>query len=246
MNSKEEPKSICSKRDTENIELVVKRIISKWSPDGGEQVFFNVETVNGQEIKSPLSLCIYNYPKYGETLPLKWIFCERLLIKKTKQDIIYNSRSRIKLWFKLLIVVEFEDDKFDTIMLPDDIGIKVCYSENVKFPIRYGKNESLEVSKLPGTNENAYLWTRCVPFTDQNWIGEIPRTLLDNPTLQSEIVVKYSSVFWDIEGEAEIREESTVAQGTMIRLSVIADIIDKLGIHEDICISGSILEYSEK
>lgn len=231
--------SICENSNPEPLEIFVKRIIAKWDPKGGEQIFFNVL----EDAKVPVDICVHNYPNYEETLPVNCILSEKLMIKKTRQEIICTTKARLKIWFKILLVVQFDDDKFETLMLPDDIDSKACYVPAGLFesPIWFGKNESLAETTIPGTSERAYLWTLDVPFTDPNWVGELPREIFDNPTLQSEIIIKCSDIIYDVQGDCACGE----IPGTLVHVSVISDIIDKVGIHEDICINGTLLDKCE-
>ncbi|TDT61037.1 hypothetical protein [Fonticella tunisiensis] len=234
---------ICDNANPEPLEIYAKRIIAKWGPEGSEEILFLVNT-NGTEEKVPLRLCIHDQ----DEKKLQCFNMKKLINIDTEQLIICKHKVRLMIRFKLFMVAQFGDDTFDVIVLPQDVPAKACLldlddnptDKSVLFPISFGDNEKLEIVTVGG--QEFFQWTKDVPLDDPNWVGVIPCKVFDDPTLQSVIVIKSTDIDTDVLGTCNCGDLANPISGTKALISVFADIIDKIGIHQDICITGTVLD----
>lgn len=235
-----------------NLDIFVKRILARHCQKN-EQIVFDVA---GNQ-KTPLRLFICNEKAGSEELPVKCISDIKFLLCDTDQQIICNHKSRITIDFKLLLIVKFSSCNFQCITLPDDAfklspsnEVKVCIdsipSNQSQFPVLIGeiRNQRLEIVKEgSGPNANFFFrFTKNVPLKDFD--DEIPQSAFDDPTLQSFILVKNVKFEVDVDGECPGTGPNKCCNcaedtnATIVDIKVFADIIDKIGIDQDIWVNG--------
>lgn len=235
-----------------NLDIFVKRILARHCQNN-EQIVFDV--ANNQ--KTPLRLFICNQKVGNEELPVRCISDIKFLLCDTDQQIICNHKSRITIDFKLLLIVKYSSCNFQCITLPDDafkpVGenqVRVCIDaipfNQSQFPVVIGEigNQRLEIVR-EGTGANAnyfFRFTKNVPLTDFD--EEIPLSAFDDPSLMSHILIKNIRFTVDVDGECPGTGANRCCNcvggtnATIVDVSVFADIIDKIGIDQDVWVNG--------
>jgi hypothetical protein len=235
-----------------NLDIFVKRILARHCQKN-EQIVFDVA---GNQ-KTPLRLYICNEKAGCEELPVRCISDIKFLLCDTDQQIICNHKSKITVDFKLLLIVKYTNCNFQCITLPDDafrpsLGneVRVCIdsipSNQGQFPALIGEigNQRLEIVKEgSGPNANYFFrFTKNVPLKDFD--AEIPQSAFDDPSLMSHILVKNVKFEVDVDGECPGTGPNKCCNcvgdtnATIVDIKVFADIIDKIGIDQDIWVNG--------
>lgn len=235
-----------------NLDIFVKRILARHI-QRNDQIVFDVAANQ----KTPLRLFICNERVGSEELPVRCISDLKFLLCDTDQQIICNHKSKITIDFKLLLIVKYSNCNFKCITLPDDafrpVGenqVRVCidnipFNQN-QFPVVIGEigNQRLEIVK-EGSGANAdyfFRFTKTVPLSDFD--ERIPNSAFDDPTLMSHILVRNVRFEVDVDGECPGTGANRCCNcvggtnATIVDVSVFADIIDKIGIDQDIWVNG--------
>ncbi|MEA4813612.1 MAG: hypothetical protein VB112_01720 [Oscillospiraceae bacterium] len=215
--------------------------------------------------KAPLRLYIINHGAtpvsttpnriYGS--PVKCVkLCKRILDKDPGNTILCTQKSKVILDFELVLVVEYEDDTFDVLTLPKDLaaftqyvtgkkafveatvldpsGTPVVQHQSVTQPY-----EQLVIKYNEGATAYAnFEYTAVIPLSSFSAI--LRKCELNDPTLQSYIVLRNLTYDVDVLDQylATATETETIWT-TMVDFSLSEDIIDKLGIDQDIQIVGT-------
>jgi len=212
----------------EQIDIYVKRILAKFTSE--EQILFSGSTVGiGPSCKkAPLRLCIFKKAVDDTCFGVKCITEVKICEWSTCQEIICNHKARLKIIFKVFLCVKFEDNTYGVIVLPDDKGIKFCFQED--FPIAVDSGETLTISN------GYFVWSKDVPFAEFD--KPLPPTVFDDPTLSSHLVLRAVRSESDVHAECFCECEKSRIPGTEVSLALFADILDKLGIEQDILVQG--------
>lgn len=234
-----------------NLDIFVKRILARHCQKNDQIVF---DAAGNQ--KTPLRLYICNDKVGSEELPVRCISDIKFLLCDTDQQIICNHKSKITIDFKLLLIVKYNSCNYQCLTLPDDAfrsrenEVRVCidaipFNQN-QFPVPIGEigNQRLEIVR-EGTGANAnyfFRFTKNVPLTEFDDV--IPPSAFDDPTLQSHILVKNIRYEVDVDGECPGSGANKCCNcvggtnATIVDIKVFADIIDKIGIDQDIWVNG--------
>lgn len=245
---------------TRELDIFVKRILAKHCQKN-DQIVFDVAQVGGVPRKTPLRLFICNDKVQNVEIPVRCISDIKFLLCETEQQIICNHKSRIIIDFKLLLIVKYTNCNFKCITLPDDAfkpegenQVRVCidgipFNQN-QFPALIGEigNQKLEIIR-EGTGANAnyfFRFTKNVPLRDFD--ADLPQEVFDDPSLESHILLKNIRFDVDVDGECSGTGANKCCNcvggtnATIVDISVFADIIDKIGIDQDIIVDGTPLE----
>lgn len=240
-----------------NLDIFVKRILARHCQKNDLIVF----DVAGNK-KTPLRLFICNEKVGCEELPVRCISDLKFLLYDTDQQIICNQKSRITIDFKLFLIVKFSNCNYKCITLPDDAFIPVCenkvrvcmdsipYNQS-QFPVVIGEigNQRLEIVREgSGANANYFFrFIKTVPLSEFD--DKIPCSAFDDPTLMSHILVKNVRFEVDVDGECsgtgaiKCCNCAQDTNATIVDISVFADIIDKIGIDQDIWVDGEVEDH---
>jgi hypothetical protein len=225
-----------------NLDIFVKRILAR-NCQPNEQIVFDVATNPLRKV--PLRLCIGDLNPAGQgTLPVQCIADIKFLLCDTNNDIICNHKSRVTIDFKLLLLVKYNTCTIRCLTLPEEIdqgggsgesNIKVC----TDFDGAVIGNQSLEIVD---TDEHGpvFRFTKNIPFTEFD--DEIPQSALDDPTLQSHVIIRNIRFDVDVNGRCRCPGQGQNDNATIVDISVFADIIDKIGIDQDVWVNGIIGE----
>jgi hypothetical protein len=213
-------------------------------------------------VKRPFRLYIINngsvpgpVPDLGS--PVRCVkLCKRVIeTDYPRNTLICNSKSKVTHRYQLVLLVEFEDGTFDVLTLPRNLsnrlqynalttkafvdstvinaaGVPVLQHQTHKVP-----NESLIIVSAGVNNYTSFEYSVSIPFTD--FTPHLNRCVLDDPSLQSYILLK------DLKYDIDVLDTFQVDIGggsfvwtTIVELTVTEDIIDKLGIDQDVIIQG--------
>lgn len=156
----------------------------------------------------------------------------KFICVETREDFICNHKVRLKIKFKVLLIVKFMDCCLGLILLPDDSGTKFCFN-NISFPVIHNSDGIKKTLDLDNINK-VFVLTIEIPL--KQFKGNLPYSILDDPALQSKITIKCLQHKYDIfEGECTCNREAK----THISLISTADIIDRIGIGQDVWIKGN-------
>lgn len=211
----------------EELDIYVSRILAKYYNE--EQILFS-ETA---DIKAPVEMCFYKkIDGTGLTTTSYGVKClkeVKVCNWDTSEKIICNHKARLKVRFKIFVCAQYEDDSYGVTMLPEDAGVNFCFT--TLFPATIGYNESLSVV------DDYFVWEKDIPFTDFN--EPIPPCVFDDPTLQTHLIVKGIRPEYDVRNDCQCPGPgATLIQGTQVLLSIYAELLDKLGVEQDILITG--------
>lgn len=201
----------------QQLDIYVKRILAKYSKE--EQILFNEKN----DIKYPLELCIKkknaDTPSTTDDIGIKCIKDVFVTDIEATQEIICTTKAKLILKFRVVLWVIYEDNTagFITIPSPD-----VCIPDLPEF---------IDGEKIEIVN-GKFVWTKFVKLTEFD--APIPKECLDDPTLQSHLLIKGIRSEYEVLGDCACSGKP----GTKVLLSVFANILDKLGVDQDILING--------
>lgn len=163
---------------------------------------------------------------------IKCISSIKFVCMETSEDFICNHKVRLTIKFKILLIVKFTDCCLGLIMLPDDAGTKFCFND-VSFPIVYCSNG---IKKTLNLNSNKEFFVLNIEIPFKSFEGAIPSNIFDDPTAQSKLTIRSFKHEFDIsDGACSCDPNSS----THISLFSTADIIDRIGIKQDVWIYGT-------
>ncbi|CDF58465.1 hypothetical protein [Thermobrachium celere] len=232
----------------QQLDIYVKRILAKYANE--EQILFEAD--EGEKL--PLHFCVDKKLVGQNAYGVKCINEVKITDWEATQEIICNHKARLTITFKVVLWVKYEDNSFGIVVLPDDVYKEdptACFITNMNEPQVIGVGETLEV--IDQDTNPKFKWVKDVPLTAFD--AEIPKECFDDPTLQSHLLIKAVRSDYDIlndckltqhpvghniEGEPPYIENGPHAsQGaTEILLSIFVDVLDKLGVDQDILIEG--------
>ena len=216
--------------------------------------------------KAPLRLYIINHgatlvstaPNTSYGSPVKCVkLCKRILDEDPGNTLLCTQKSKVILDFELVLVVEYEDNTFDVMTLPRDLSAFTQYVSGKKAfveatvlnpasgtPIIQHQNvtqpyEQLVIKyNLTATAYANFEYTVVIPLS--SFSAVLRKCELNDPTLQSYIVLR--NLTYDVDVLDQYLANATETQTiwtTMVDFSLSEDIIDKLGIDQDIQIVGT-------
>lgn len=162
---------------------------------------------------------------------IKCIESIKVVCIETREDFICNHKVRLYIMFKILLIVKLMDDCLGLILLPSDMGKKICFS-NVTFPIVHVSDGIKKILDLKDCNE---FFSLIIEMPLKEFKGQLPSYIFDNPTLQSIISVKCIKHVFDIFGGICTCDCDAK---THISLLSTADITDKIGVKQDVWLYG--------
>lgn len=216
--------------------------------------------------KAPLKLYIINHgatptdtsssnTSYGS--PVKCVkLCKRILDKDPGNTILCTQKSKVILNFELVLVVEYEDNTFDVLTLPKDLAAFSKYTAGKKAfveatvldsngtPVIQHQSvtqpyEQMVIKYNQGATAYAnFEYTVVIPLS--SFSAVLRKCELNDPTLQSYIVLR--NLTYDVDVLDQYLATATATKTvwtTMVDFSLFEDIIDKLGIDQDIQIVGT-------
>lgn len=253
----------------ETLDIFVRRVLAKAELLQKQEVFqenySNATPPQPLGTKAPLTLYIINHgaepttesPNKDMGSPVKCVkLCKRILDKDPGNTIICTQKSKVILDFELVLVVEYEDNTFDVLTLPKDLAAFTQYTATTK---AFVEDTVLNSSGAPviqhqsvtqpyeqmvikyNATATAYAnfeYTVVIPLT--SFSAVLRKCELNDPTLQSYIVLRNLTYEVDVLDQylATATETQTVWT-TMVNFSLSEDIIDKLGIDQDVQITGT-------
>jgi len=222
---------------TEKVGIFVKRILAKYVAARKQMLFQekrDAATGNPTGIKEPLVLYINNSDENCE-YPVQGITEVIVSLTEPPQDVIIsNSKSRIKITFKVFLLVKYQDIAVpNLIVLPDDIGIKCMTQYDLSVPQHKDHGFPKETLQVTGGN---FVYIIDIPLSEFD--NTLTNTQLHDPTLQSFVLLK--NLAWTVDVDVVGPNGTGVPPlpATTTMLSVYQDIVDKIGINQDIVING--------
>lgn len=251
------------------LDIFARRVLAKAELLDMQEVFQeNYSTTPSAPLgtKAPLTLYIINHgalpsedtpnTSYGSAVRCVKL-CKRVLDKDPGNTILCTQKSKVVLNFELVLIVEYEDNTFDVMTLPRDLSAFTQYTATTKAfvegtvldttdgtPIIQHQSVAQPYEQLvikyneAGTAYENFEYTIAIPLSSFSAI--LRKCELNDPTLQSYIVLRNLTYDVDVLDQylAAAGAESTIWT-TMVDFSLSEDIIDKLGIDQDIQILGT-------
>lgn len=218
----------------EKVGIYVKRILAKYFMPECQLLFQekkDAATGVHMGVKEPLKLFIYNAGENGEN-PIQGVTEVIMSLTETPASVIItNSKCRIKIIFKVFLLVKYQDMAAPSlIVLPDDIGTK-CYT-SVDLTISQHKDHDHPRETLQISDGN-FLYIADIPLSEFD--NQITSYQLHDPSLQPYLILK--NFAWSIDVDDVVRN-STGNSATATVISVFQDVLSKISIDQDLEISG--------
>lgn len=251
----------------ETLDIFARRVLAK-SEQLQEQELFqeNYSGVTPGGTISPLRLYIINHDAAPQTVPntdygspVRCVkLCKRILDQDPANTIICTQKSKVIVNYELILIVEYEDNSFDVLTLPRNLSSRLNYSgattkafvegtviDATGTPVIQHQSAVVPYSMLviKSTGVNAYTnfeFTVSIPLSNFNAV--LRKCELEDPTLQSYIVLRNLDYDVDVLDQFQVFLNSAGTSSvwtTVVDFSLFEDIIDKLGIDQDIRIYGS-------
>lgn len=172
-----------------------------------------------------------------------------------RNTLICTSKSKIVHRYELVLLVEYENGNFDVITLPRNLSNRLQYNpattkafvdstviDAAGIPVvqRQTQNAPYESLIIVTSGVNAYTsfeYTVSIPFSE--FVPKLNSCQLEDPSLQSYILLKCFRY------DVDVLDSFPVSTGTaesvwttIVDLTVTEDIIDKLGIDQDVIVQG--------
>jgi len=253
----------------EPLDIFARRVLAKAELLREQEVFqenySTVAPVVPLGTKAPLTLYIINSgatpvttaPNTVTGSPVRCVkLCKRVLDDDPGNTILCTQKSRVTLTFELVLIVEYEDNTFDVLTLPKDLAAFTQYVAGKKAfveptvlgptgtPVVQHQSVNQPYEQLvikyndTATAYANFEYTVTIPLT--RFSKALRKCELDDPTLQSYIVLRNLTYDVDVLDQylANATETATIWT-TMVDFSLFEDIIDKLGIDQDVEVIGS-------
>lgn len=251
----------------EQLDIYVKRILAKYANEEQILYAEEISGTTPTEQKVPLDFCVdkkvvlvNGVTKY---LGVKCIQEVKITDWDATEEIICNHKAKLVITYKVVLWIKYEDNSFGIVVLPDDVykaNPTASFISNMTIPQTIGNNETLEITDPAGNPK--FKWTKSVPLTEFDAV--IPKEAFDDPTIQSHLLVKAVRPEYDILNDCPYaaiggattgrglhaighNQLGTLPQAlgyhsangaTEILLSIYADLLDKLGVDQDVLIEG--------
>lgn len=249
----------------ETLDIFAKRVLAKAELLQEQETFqekYTGGTATGT--KAPLRLYIINHgstesqtPIIGS--PVKCVkLCKRVLDNDPENTIICTQKSKVIINYELVLIVEYEDKTFDVLTLPKNLSSRLQYNtlttkafvdstviNSAGTPVVQHQNvtQPYEMLVIKFTGVNAYTnFQYSVSIPMSSFSAVLRKCELDDPTLESYIVLRNLDYEVDVLDQVQIytaADNSTSIWTTVVDFSLYEDIIDKLGIDQDIQIVGT-------
>jgi len=246
------------------LDIFAKRVLAKKTLTKYQIVFqenYTGGTPTGEKV--PLKLFILNrLDPNNEPIPVKCLkLCKRVIAEGYPQNsIICNSKSKVTLRFQLILLVEYEDNSFDIITLPNNLSHRFQYDPNITKAIVQGTvidsngvpilqrqsttvpYETLIINSNGVNDYPSFTYSVTIPFSEFD--NALKKCELQDPTLQSYILLKNLSYDIDVidvvnvEATNIVTSQAVTLSTSEVDFSLFEDIIDKLGIDQDVIIEG--------
>ncbi len=246
------------------LDIYARRVLAKAELFDVQEVFQENYSITGTPLgtKAPLLLYIINSgavntegPNTNFGSPVQCVkLCKRVL-DPPRNSITCTKKSKVVLDFELVLIVEFEDDTFDVLTLPKNLSSRLHYDSAITkafvestvidpagMPVIQHQNavQPFETLVILSTGVNQYTkfeYTVNIPFT--SFLPALRKCELEDPTLQSYIVLRNLTYDIDVLEQFQVfTSDTTSIWTTMVDFSLFEDIIDKIGIDQDIQIIG--------
>lgn len=252
----------------ETLDIFARRVLAKAELLQVQEVFQENYSTTAPIIplgtKSPLLLYIINSGATETSVPntnfgsgVKCVkLCKRILDEDPSNTIICTQKSKVVINFELVLIVEYLDNTFDVLTLPKNLSSRLQYSaattkafvdatviDAAGIPIVQHQNvtQPYEQLVIRSTGVNAYTnfeYSVSIPLSSFSAI--LRKCELEDPTLQSYILLRNLTYDVDVLDQFQVyTSDETSIWTTMVDLSLFEDIIDKLGIDQDIEIVGT-------
>lgn len=248
------------------LDIYARRVLAKAELLDIQTVFQeNYSPITGAPLgtKAPLLLYIINNgaiitegPNTNYGSPVRCVKLCRRVIDPPRNSITCTKKSKVTLDFELVLIVEFENDAFDVLTLPKNLSSTQHYSatttkafvastviDTAGAPVIQHQNVVVpyETLTILSTGVNAYTkfeYVVSIPFT--SFSPELRRCELEDPSLQSYILLRNLNYDVDVLEQFLVHTSDTESiWTTMVDFTLVEDIIDKLGIDQDIQITGT-------
>ncbi|HPE16813.1 MAG TPA: hypothetical protein PK597_07650, partial [Oscillospiraceae bacterium] len=175
-----------------------------------------------------------------------------------KNTILCTQKSKVIIDYELVLIVEYEDNTFDVMRLPQNLSSRLQYDPTITkafvestvidaagAPVIQHQNvvQPYETLVIKSTDVNEYTnfeYVVNIPLTSFSAI--LRKCELNDPTLQSYILLRNLNYEVDVLDQFQVftnAGNTTSIWTTMVDISLYEDIIDKLGIDQDIEIVGT-------
>ena len=252
----------------EPLDIFVRRVLAKSELLQTQEVFqenYSSDTPpKPLGTKAPLTLYIINHgatatadsPNTSYGSPVKCVkLCKRILDEDPGNTILCTQKSRVVLNFELVLVVEYEDNTFDVLTLPRDLAAFTKYTASTKAfvaptvldstgtPVIQHQNVTQPYEQFvikynaTATAYDNFEYTVTIPLS--SFSAPLRKCELNDPTLQSYIVLRNLNYQVDVLDQYLAQAGATTTiWTTTVNFSLSEDIIDKLGIDQDVKIFG--------
>lgn len=252
----------------ETLDIFARRVLAKAELTQEQVVFQEAYDTLGVPLgtKLPLRLYIINHdaeetetPNTNYGSPVKCLkLCKRILDSDPRNTILCTQKSKVIIDFELVLIVEYEDNTFDVMTLPKNLSQRLHYDPAITkafvdttvidaagAPVIQHQNvvQPYETLVIKSTDVNEYTnfeYVVNIPLTSFSAI--LRKCELCDPTLQSYILLRNLNYDVDVLDQYQIftnAGNTTSIWTTMVDFSLFEDIIDKLGIDQDIEILGT-------
>jgi hypothetical protein len=219
---------------TEKVGIFVKRILAKYYVPECQVLFQEkIDPITGAHtgVKEALKLFMNNAGENGEN-PIQGITEVIMSLTETPSSVIItNTKSRVKIIFKVFLLVKYQDMAAPSlIVLPDDIGTKCYTSADLTIPQHKENDHPRETLQISDGN---FLYIADIPLSEFD--NQMTSYQLHDPTLQPYVVLKNFS--WSIDVDDVVRSDSGNS-ATATTISICQDVLNKISIDQDLEISG--------
>lgn len=187
--------------------------------------------------------------------------CKRIIEPDyPRNTLLCSSKSKVTHRYELVLLVEYENGNFDVITLPRNLSNRLQYDANTTkafvdstvidtagVPVLQRQNQTAPYESLiivaAGVNDyTSFEYTVSIPYS--MFEPNIKCCYLEDPSLQSYILLKCFRYDLDILDTFLVSTSSTESVWTtIVELTVTEDIIDKLGIDQDVIVYGKPEDY---
>lgn len=152
--------------------------------------------------------------------------------KDSQKELLCNEKVTLKFRYKIILILSSSCSNFGLVILPQDEDTKFLFGNNVVFPIEYISGDVHTILNIDPTNQ----WFELtIKFSLPNTISICSIDAYCFPPLQSKLLIK------NIKSEFDILDKVCTCDlfaGTHTLIKTTADIIDLIGIMEDIILNG--------
>jgi hypothetical protein len=187
--------------------------------------------------------------------------CKRVIeADYPRNTLVCAGKSRVTHRYQLVLLVEYENGTFDVLTLPRNLSNRLQYNpattkafvdstviDTTGIPLLQHQNqvvpyESLVIVAEGVNNYTSFEYTVSIPYS--MFEPNLKYCYLEDPSLQSYILLKCFRYDTDVLDTFLVSTSSTESVWTtIVQLTVTEDIIDKLGIDQDVIVYGVPEDY---